>query len=772
MLKQAKNIFFVGIKGVAMANLAVVLKKMGKKVNGADVEEEFITDKLLKDNRISWKNGFDYLPQNIDLLVYSAAHGGLNNHLIIEAKKRKVNVISQAELLGELMNGFETKIAVSGCHGKTTTSSLLAYALNKLKAKPSYLVGVPFFTDYSGADYQEKKYFVVEADEYGINPPQDKTPKFFKLNPDSIICTNIDFDHPDVYKDIEETKEAFKRLFIGLDSRLRGNDRKERRLIVCSDDKNLMEVTKSLSKKNYVTYGESAKADYQIVDWQSNEKGTKFRIRSLGEFEISLFGKHNVSNATAVIVQLLQLGFTKEKIKKAISNFSGAERRFEKIYEKNKTYLFDDYAHHPSEIKATIEAAKKRFPEKRIIIIFQPHTFSRTNFLLKEFKESLSSANFGFVLPIFASAREDSRSFKVTSEDLAKGEKNLFYVESNSQLIIQLDRLVKNGDVLFTMGAGDVYKLKNKIIKIINLKSQISNLKSKSQILNLKKNVDISHYLTLRNHVRAEYFFEAKTREDLIEVKKYSLENNIQPFILGGGSNLAITKSKLSGLIVKNSYVDLKVLKDNIDKVIVSISSGYPVSLLVAKSIQFGWSGFEYHQGLPGTVGGAIYMNSKWTKPMTYFGDNLLYAYLIDEKGRVKKVNQSYFRFAYDYSILQKTNEIILEGIFELKKDSQEKIKERAKLALDYRKKTQPFGVSSSGCFFRNPGKISAGYLIDKAGLKGFSIGDYFVSPIHANFIINKGNGKREDLIKLLSIIKEKVKNKFGIELKEEVIVI
>ena len=213
MLKQAKNIFFVGIKGVAMANLGVVLKKMGKNVTGCDVEEEFITDKLLKDNKITWKVGFKDLPKNIDLMVYSAAHQGLSNPLIIKAKKRKVNVISQAGLLGELMLGFETKIAVAGCHGKTTTASLLSYALNKLNAKPSYFVGVPFFTDYQGADYQEKKYFVIEADEYGINPPSDKTPKFFKLNPDWIICTNIDFDHPDVYKNIEETRKAFVKFF-------------------------------------------------------------------------------------------------------------------------------------------------------------------------------------------------------------------------------------------------------------------------------------------------------------------------------------------------------------------------------------------------------------------------------------------------------------------------------------------------------------------------------------------------------------------------------
>src|SRR3989338_7838622 len=162
MLKQAKNIFFLGIKGVAMANLAVVLKKMGKNVTGCDLDEKFITDRLLRDNKINWQVGFnsDKLPEKTDLIVYSAAHDGTNNPLIVEAKKNlEIKIISQAQLLGELMDQFKNKIAVCGCHGKTTTSSLLVYALNKLKKNPSYIVGAPFFTDYSGGDYQGKKYF-------------------------------------------------------------------------------------------------------------------------------------------------------------------------------------------------------------------------------------------------------------------------------------------------------------------------------------------------------------------------------------------------------------------------------------------------------------------------------------------------------------------------------------------------------------------------------------------------------------------------------------
>lgn len=761
MLEQSKNIFFLGIKGVAMANLAVILKKMGKQVSGCDLEEEFITDKLLKKNNIERIVGFDEFPKDVDLIVYSAAHGGTSNPLIVRAVKNGVKIISQAKLLGELMNQFENKIAVCGCHGKTTTSSLLVYALNKLKQKPSYLVGVPFFSGFQGGDFQDKKYFVVEADEYGVNPPSDKTPKFHLLNPNHIIATNIDFDHPDVYKDIKETKEAFKRFFNNhyLDTIVP-------RLLFCADDKNLMEVVESLPNKKYKTYGESEKADYQIKNIKINEDESTFEIKNIGKFQISLFGKHNVLNASAVIVQLLELGFKANEINESLKGFTGAERRFEKIYFNNNTYLFDDYAHHPTEIEATIKAAKSRFPKRRIIVIFQPHTYSRTQNLLEEFRKSLSLADIGLILPIFASARENSDQFKVTSYDIVAGSKKLEYVKSNDQLINLLDINLKEGDVVFTMGAGDVYKLKHELIKIINNKSQFTNK------LQIEKYKDLTAFNTLRAKTTAEFFLDARSREDLIAGIKYAKENKLSVFILAGGSNLAIVKDRIQGLVIKNSYKNLKIIEETDADVLISVSSGYPVSLLVNETIDRGYEGFEYHRGLPGTVGGAIYMNSKWTKPVSYFGDSLVMSYLVTGSGEIKQVNRDYFQFAYDYSILQKTKEVLLEAVFRLKKVDPKILKKRAESAFQYRKTTQPMGEKTSGCFFRNVEGKSAGEMIDKAGLKNFSVGDFYVSPIHANFIINKGNGQTKDLVELVSIIKAKVKGRFGVELEEEVIIV
>jgi len=428
MLKKAQKVFIVGIKGVAMANLAIILKKMGKNVSGCDEATEYITDSELKVNYIRFFIGFDpkNLPVDTDLVIYSAAHAGPDNPIVIEAKKRGVQVNHQAEVLAELIKNFKTSIAVCGCHGKTTTSSFLAYALEKMKQKPSYMIGSSSFNEYFGGNFQKGEYFVVEADEYGVNPPKDKTPKFHFLQPDYILCTNIDFDHPDVYKNINEVKKAFLQFF-----------KQGKKLILCADDKNLMELAQKIKREKYLTYGYKEDADLIITDYKILQNGAEFKLTinknsnvkcqmsnqfqiSNLKFKISLFGEKNVSNTAGVILTLLTLGFPPDKIKEAIKNFTGPKRRFEKIYETDKFSLYDDYGHHPNEIKATIEAARERFPNKKLIIIFQPHTYSRTQALLSDFAVSLALADYSFVLPIFASAREKITDFQVSSNSIER----------------------------------------------------------------------------------------------------------------------------------------------------------------------------------------------------------------------------------------------------------------------------------------------------------------------------------------------------------------
>lgn len=302
----------------------------------------------------------------------------------------------------------------------------------------------------------------------------------------------------------------------------------------------------------------------------------------------------------------------------------------------------------------------------------------------------------------------------------------------------------------------------------MNIKTQLAKYLGKDRF---RYNFDISPYLTLRTKTNAEYYFEAETRDDLLKAKKASLSLKLPLFILGGGSNLAILKDSLKGLVVRNKFL-YKKIEDQNGQVFVTVSSGYPVTKLAKELANEGYAGLEYHFGLPGTVGGAVYMNSKWTKPLGYVGDNLVSASLVGNDGKEKKVDRSYFQFAYDQSILQRTKEILIEATFKLEKSDPKITKQHSDFAMKYRRQTQPLGVFTSGCFFKNINGKSAGKLIDQAGLKGKRSGKFHVSVKHANFIINDGNGASDDLEKLLQEIKQIVFNKFGVKLKEEVIVI
>src|SRR3989338_3324809 len=480
MFEKFKSVFIVGIKGVAMANIALILKQMGVSVCCADSEDKFITDNLLIGNGISVFATFDpkVIPENTDLVLYAAAHNGSKNPQIIAAKERCIKVMHQAEFIGELMKKFKKSIAVTGCHGKTTTSSLLAYALSKLNKKPIYLVGAPTFNEHFGAAFAGDDLFVLEADEYGVEPPTDKTPKFDFFNPDYLIVTNIDFDHPDVYGSLEDTKKSFLRFMKKLNN--------EQSIIACADDEPLAEVLKSLLKEKYITYGFHKNADVKVFDIKSDANGISFKIKFnnklkdsrlrvndvIDGFKISLFGEKNVLNATAVIAMLTKLGFTEEQIKDSLVGFHGAKRRLEQLASIGDNVLFDDYAHHPAEIEATISALKQRFKNKKIVVLFQPHTFSRTAILKERFIEALSKADTALILPVFASAREQVSMTGIRSLDLMKLAKKknihtIYAYDSNKEAVETLRNLLSKNSVICTMGAGDIYELRDSIVKIL-----------------------------------------------------------------------------------------------------------------------------------------------------------------------------------------------------------------------------------------------------------------------------------------------------------------
>lgn len=284
--------------------------------------------------------------------------------------------------------------------------------------------------------------------------------------------------------------------------------------------------------------------------------------------------------------------------------------------------------------------------------------------------------------------------------------------------------------------------------------------------------VDLKAHTTIRTSTVADTFSIANTREELVDLVRSAIGSKERFMVIGGGSNTVFGGTQFHGHIIKNQYLDLQILNATTEYTDIMVSSGLPVAMLIAKTAELGLEGFEYHQGLPGTVGGAIYMNSKWTNPLQYFGDHLRSATVVDASGEMKEVDAAHFNFAYDYSSLHDTGDILIDCVFRLKKQDPSILKERARSALEYRKQTQPFGVASSGCVFQNDNGASAGKLIDECGLKGYRVGNFVVSEKHANFIVNEGDPDVSHLIELINYVKDVVRKKTGVELKEEIRII
>ena len=309
------------------------------------------------------------------------------------------------------------------------------------------------------------------------------------------------------------------------------------------------------------------------------------------------------------------------------------------------------------------------------------------------------------------------------------------------------------------------------------MKNQLNELLGMGKV---QESMDLFPYLSMRQHTLAQYFFEAKSEDDIVRAIQASHTTGIPVFIIGGGSNIVFKKTIKPGLVILNTYSKITQVAEAEKTTDLCMGSGTPMPVVILHTVKHGLSGLEEHKGLPGTVGGAVYTNSKWTHPTSYVGDNLIGAQVIDREGNIRKVDKDYFQFTYDYSKLQDTKEVLLSATFRFQKKTPEEVARKADESFTYRKKTQPVGVATCGCFFRNItdeeqkthqlATKSAGYFIDKAGMKGAQVGSFRVSDVHANFIINEGGDvKPRDLQLLVEEIKSKVKDRFGIELKEEV---
>ena len=450
---KIKSIHLVGIKGVGMTPLAIIAKEAGMGVSGSDIGEAFITSELLKKAGIIPLVGFskDHI-KNPDLVITTGAHGGFSNEEVIEAKNKNIKVITQGEAVGVFMEGSifgrkQVGISVTGTHGKTTTTAMVATILRACGLDPSFVIGTGNVLSLgSSGHFGAGKYFVAEADEYMTEPNFDKTIKFMWQHPKIAVITNIEFDHPDAYQSLEETREKFLEFANQLP--------RDGVLITCGDEP---QVKKLLSefKGRKITYGTSRNNDF-VVD------------EVLKGVNLSVFGDHNRLNSTAAFVVGLEVGLSKEKTIKSLIQFKGSRRRSEFVgLLSSGALVYDDYAHHPTEIKKTLKAFRENFPNSKIVCIFQPHTYSRTKSLFEQFSSSFIDADTVVLTKIYSSLREKPDP-TVSMPDLAKkiefnGKKSLFLPELSDVIKYINNQSFDKNVILITMGAGDVYKINERL---------------------------------------------------------------------------------------------------------------------------------------------------------------------------------------------------------------------------------------------------------------------------------------------------------------------
>lgn len=457
MFKRIRHIHFVGIGGIGMSGIAEVLLNLGYQVSGSDLRESETTERL---RSLGAAVFIGHRPENITsphVVVISSAVKR-DNPEVAAAQEKQIPVIPRAEMLAELMR-LKYGIAIAGAHGKTTTTSLVATVLAAGGIDPTVVIGGKLNSLGTNAKLGQGEFLVAEADE--------SDGSFLKLSPAIAVVTNIDAEHLDYYRDIDEIKEAFlafinKVPFYGVS-------------ILCLDERHIQSLIPRVEKR-FLTYGMNTQADYQARDVGPMRLGSRYRVlhhgQDLGWFELSIPGMHNVSNSLAALAVARELDIDIDTIRKALKEFSGVQRRFQIKGEASGVLVVDDYGHHPTEIKATLAAARAGLG-RRVVTVFQPHRYTRTQHLLDEFFTAFNQADSVIVMEIYAAGEQaiPGISGKVVYEGIKRhGHKDTIFLPTKEEAAAHLIKALAPGDVLITLGAGDVWKVGEAVLERLRCK--------------------------------------------------------------------------------------------------------------------------------------------------------------------------------------------------------------------------------------------------------------------------------------------------------------
>ncbi len=455
MLRHSRRIHFVGIGGTGMCGIAEVLINLGYEVSGSDLAQSEVIFRLKGLGARVMVGHYPTNVEGVDVVVYSSAVTG-DNPEVTEALNRKIPVIRRAEMLTELMR-MKYSVAVAGTHGKTTTTSLVASVLAAANLDPTVVVGGRINAFGANARLGTGEYLVAEADE------SDGT--FLNLLPSIAVVTNIDLEHLDFYGDFESLKGAFlefinKVPFYGFS-------------VLCLDHPTIQEIIPRVGKRFY-TYGFGGQADYVGENYRYENGGAVFTVRhhgrEIGEIQLAIPGRHNAENALAAVAVASELDVSFDAIQQGLHEFAGIGRRFEHVGEAGGVIFMDDYGHHPQEVRVTLRAIREAWPNRRIVVIFQPHRYSRTEQLGELFHTAFYDSDALFLAPIYAAGEEAIEG--VDSRNIAEGVRahGHKFCEEVSDFVVGVRRLrsvIKPGDLVLTLGAGDIWKVGHELFDLL-----------------------------------------------------------------------------------------------------------------------------------------------------------------------------------------------------------------------------------------------------------------------------------------------------------------
>lgn len=754
LLKESKHsmrIDLIGVAGSGMSGLAWLLLALGHRVSGSDKVTTTETERLVKAGLQFFSPHNEREVDDCDMVIYSSAIKP-GNVAYEAAYKQGIPLVRRAEALAAVMAG-KKGIVVAGTHGKTTTSALTAHVLRQGGMKPSHYVGAEIPILGSNAHWDnEGELFVAEGDE------SDGT--LVNFHPEHSIILNIEPEHLDFYDGIEAIKVVFRQLL----------SQSPGLWVYCAEDPVASELCGNHA--NGVGYGWSVDHDFSARIISSRAAQTEFEVLQkgvpLGVVTLGIPGRHNVLNAMAVISLATRLGVPFDSIQRALTSFRGAKRRFDIRYTSDRFTIIDDYGHHPTEVKATLATAKALNPQ-RLVCLFQPHRYSRTQLLKKEFGAAFDDVDVLAVTDVYPASEKPLPG--VSGETIIEEVKLQSPVQCHSTPTMLKARDVignqlRPGDVFMTLGAGNVHEVGSCIARDLKVAEELLSILERNGGGQVKLYEPMSLHTTFRIGGPAQYWIEPRTEAAFSEIVRYLRSAAVPIRVIGRGSNLLVRDGGIRGAVIHPAKGEFEEVKHEGDCLIAGVGARLKKVASAARNACLG--GFEWMEGIPGNIGGAVRMNAGAMGTETF--DQVVSIRFLDLDGSIKEKPLAEIAHRYR-SVPEFEERYILAARLHGNPADSASIDAGLEASRIKRRTSQPIGASA-GCVFKNPEICGAGKLVDELGLKGKRVGKAIVSDVHGNFIVNEGGATARDVLDLVAQIQEIAQRERGVQLEMEVKVI